>query len=378
MAFFAVSVFKKLIGILCIVYSGLYALAAFTPFINPVRFWPMTFLSLAFPVIFIGMVLVCILGFLLFKKYGWFLLLIMVLGYSNVKAIWGFHPNTTFTMQKPVGSIRILSWNVNEFLNAAIKNDTPGNPRRQMLAFIRQSNADILCFQDFATDSGKHFRSTLPFIRDSLHYPFSAFVNNFSFGIEGYGIQRNGIIIFSRLPIVDSAIIPLPNAEHYKEDFQWVTLQYKDQPFRLINVHLRSMNLHGSQALPVESQFYKPDTTLFLQKSTFSKLRYFDKVHVAQAHTIRSVIDTMQLPFVFCGDLNAVPSSYVYHQLSKGLQDAFLQTGWGLGGTYDSISPTLRIDVMLMRAPICPIQHKTFPLHLSDHYPSICDIRIKQ
>ncbi|WP_298299159.1 endonuclease/exonuclease/phosphatase family protein [Hydrotalea sp.] len=378
MAFFTKTVFKKFAGFVCIGFSAVYASSALTPFVNPVNFWPMTFLSLAFPLLLAGMTGVCLLSLLMFKKYCWLFVLVLALGYTNIRSIWGFHPNKFFSMEKPAGSIRILSWNVNEFLNAAIENDTPGNPRRQMLAFIQQSNADILCFQDFATDSGRHFRSTLPFIRDSLHYPYTAFVNNFSFGIEGYGIQRNGIIIFSRLPIIDSAIISLPNSEHFKEDFQWVTVQYGQQKLKIINAHLRSMNLHGNQALPVESQFYKPDTILFLQKSTFSKLRYFDKVHVAQTNTIQSVMDTTELPFVFCGDLNAVPSSYVYHQLSNGLQDAFLKTGWGLGGTYDSISPTLRIDVMLMRKPIIPIQHQTFPLHLSDHYPSICDVWMKE
>lgn len=371
------SFIKKTLGVLCIGLSVPYIIAIATPYINPVHFWPLTFLALAYPLVLAAMLLACGLSIPIFKKYSVFFWIVLCLGYKNILAIWGFHPNNKFTMEKPAGSVRILSWNVNEFLNAAIKNDTPGNPRRQMLSFIRQSNADVLCFQDFATDSGRYFRSTLPYIRDSLHYPYTSFVNNFSFGIEGYGIQRNGIIVFSRLPIIDSAVISLPNAEHFKEEFQWVTLQYGQQNFKIINAHLRSMNLHGNQALPMESQFYKPDTTLFLQKSTFYKLRYFDKVHVNQAKTIRSVMDTTDQPFVFCGDLNSVPSSYVYHYLSKGLQDAFLKTGWGLGGTYDSISPTLRIDVMLMRKPIQILQHKTFPLHLSDHYPSITDIKLQ-
>lgn len=378
MAFFAIAVFKKFTGIVCIGYSGVYALSVLTPFVNPIHFWPMTFLSLAFPLLLAGMIGVCLISFLLFKKYSWLFFLVLACGYTNIRSVWGFHPGKPFTMEKSAGSIRIVSWNVNEFLNASIANDIPGNPRRQMLAFIQQSNADILCFQDFATATGKKFRSTLPYIRDSLHYPYTAFVNNFSFGIDGNNLQQNGIVIFSRLPIVDSAVIPLPNPEHFKEDFQWVTIQYGQQRFRIINAHLRSMNLHSSQAMPVESQFYKPDTTLFLQKSTFAKLRYFDKVHVAQAARIRAVMDTTGLPFVFCGDLNAVPSSYVYHQLSKGLQDAFLKTGFGLGNTYDSISPTLRIDVMLLRKPIIPIQHQTFPLHLSDHYPSISDVMMKE
>jgi hypothetical protein len=180
------SFIKTTLGVLCIGLSIPYIIAIATPYINPVHFWPLTFLALSYPLVLAAMLLACGLSIPIFKKYSFFFWIGFCLGYKNILAIWGFYPNNKFTMAKPAGSVRILSWNVNEFLNAAIKYDTPGNPRRQMFAFIRQSYADVLCFQDFATDSGRHFRSTLPYIRDSLHYPYSSFVNNFSFGIENY------------------------------------------------------------------------------------------------------------------------------------------------------------------------------------------------
>ena len=49
-------------------------------------------------------------------------------------------------------------------------------------------------------------------------------------------------------------------------------------------------------------------------------------------------------PVVFCGDLNTVPASYPYYVISRGLQDAFLQFGCGLGTTMDSLPKPLRID----------------------------------
>ena len=103
----------------------------------------------------------------------------------------------------------------------------------------------------------------------------------------------------------------------------------------------------------------------------------FDKIHFEQARLIKSELNKSALPFVFCGDLNSVPASYVYQHISKNLNDAFLSTGFGFGGTYDSISPTLRIDVVLMDQRLKSTQHQTPHLHLSDHYPNLVDIQLR-
>jgi endonuclease/exonuclease/phosphatase family metal-dependent hydrolase len=75
--------------------------------------------------------------------------------------------------------------------------------------------------------------------------------------------------------------------------------------------------------------------------------------------------------------MNAVPSSFVYHQMRKGLNDAFLEKGWGFGRTYDSLSPTLRIDVLFTSPSIKTIQYHSPRLHLSDHLPIITDINLQ-
>jgi len=106
-------------------------------------------------------------------------------------------------------------------------------------------------------------------------------------------------------------------------------------------------------------------------------LAEFDAMHAEQAITIKRVLDSCNYPYVFCADLNSVPSTYVYHHLKSGLQDAFLQNGFGIGRTYDSISPTLRIDVVLLNNQLKAVQHKTPVLHLSDHYPNITDFQFR-
>ena len=44
------------------------------------------------------------------------------------------------------------------------------------------------------------------------------------------------------------------------------------------------------------------------------------------------------------GDLNDVPNSYTYFKVRGVFKDAFLEKGYGIGRTFRSLSPTLRID----------------------------------
>jgi len=366
---------KKLLFIVCSLYCLLYLVSCLTPYINPTHFWPLTFLALGFPFLLGGMLLVFLVSFFFIRKYSWVAFLILAAGYQNICSTIAFHPAHTFSTTKEAGTIRLLSWNVNQFLDSQVQWDTTGNPRRKMLKFISEMDPDILCFQDFSEFSGKGFRSTLNYIKDSLHYPYHFYSVDVRYSNNEF-VQRDGVIIFSRFPLTDTAGIKFYNEDNYNESFEFADILIQHKKIRLFNAHLRSMELHSSKAQPLESDFFKPDTALLLEKNTFRKLRYFDKIHVAQAQQIKSVLDTTFIPFVFCADLNTVPAAYGYHYISNGLRDAFLENGFGLGGTYDSISPTLRIDVVLMNKLVKPVQQYTPHLHLSDHYPNVADIKI--
>jgi endonuclease/exonuclease/phosphatase family metal-dependent hydrolase len=60
---------------------------------------------------------------------------------------------------------------------------------------------------------------------------------------------------------------------------------------------------------------------------------------------LKKFLDSCNSPLIFTGDLNSVPSSWVYKRVKdSGLKDAFQDNGFGFGRTYHSIQPALRID----------------------------------
>jgi len=370
------NIFQKIVLIICLCYSGVYLLGCLTPYINPVHFYPLTFLSLGFPFLLGGMLLILILSLFIVRKYFWLFLVIIALGFKNISAIYGFHPKKAFDLTKKPGSFRLLSWNVNYFLDCQIKSDTPNAPRRQMFQYIRETNADVLCFQDFSSFYNPQiFYPNVEYIRDSLGYPFCYFPVDHILN-EKYTPEKYGVILFSRFPITDSGSMKL-SKEGESERFGFIDIRIQGKTVRMYCAHLASMQIHVAGDKNKEASSLKSDTALILHTNTFRKLKYYERIHIDEAKTIRKSLDSITGPLVFCADLNSVPSSYVYHYIRQDMQDAFLQNGSGLGRTYDSLSPTLRIDVVFLNNQLKATQHHTARLHLSDHLPNLVDLEFR-
>ena len=369
-------IIRKTLYIACIVYAVIYLMSCFTGFISPISFFPLTFLALGFVYLTIGMLFVTLLSVFLDWKRCWIFLLIFFAGYKNINSVFAFHDRKKFDFHKKENVLRILSWNVNYFGDCQLKFDSSESIPRRMFAFIKKSNADILCFQDFSNFNAKWFRNNKNYIIDSLHYPYSYFPIDYTYN-ESWAPEQYGLCIFSRIPLSDTGRIRFKRENPLPESFCFATIHFNGAPIKIFNAHLSSMTIHGQTASPRAYNFFKADTGIILHSNTFRKLMRFDKIHTEQMEIIKHEMDLTNTSYIFCGDLNAVPSSYVYQQLSKGLDDAFLNTGFGFGGTYDSISPVLRIDVVLTEKRLQSVQHLTPHLHLSDHYPNLVDIMFK-
>ena len=76
------------------------------------------------------------------------------------------------------------------------------------------------------------------------------------------------------------------------------------------------------------------------------------------------------------GDFNDVPNSYAYHTIGKGLNNAFVEKGSGLGRTFSGISPVLRIDNIFVDKKMDVLQFNLVKKKLSDHFPIMADVEM--
>ena len=357
------------------VVTLLYFLGSLTPYINSLHFKGFTYLALFFPFLFIAMITILLVSLLLFRKYSLLLFFVLLIGYKNIFSTIGFHYPKEFVQQKEPNTFRLLSWNVDNFVNCEKRYDSPKAFRRNIVAFIKSSNADILCLQDFMNiDESKSLISNLMCLKDTLNYPYYYFPVDNQMDKPNYNY---GTIILSRYPITDSGRFAYQR-KHCPEHLIFATIKINGRLVRFYNTHLASMYLHkfGKQNYGNES-FLQDDTAIIYRGHRYQKLVYFDSVHIAQAKLVKETLNKCTIPYFFCADLNSVPSSFVYQHISQGLNDAFVQQGFGWGGTYHELSPTLRIDVVLMSKGLKATQYYSPKLQkASDHYPIITDVAL--
>ncbi|MDI9365853.1 MAG: endonuclease/exonuclease/phosphatase family protein [Flavobacterium sp.] len=361
-----------------LINAALYLLASLTPFLLYPSLKFGVLLSIGFPFLLLSSCVSAILSVYFFRKQSWLFFIVIVLGFANIHSSIAFNlaakqPNEIKNQQ----NLRILSWNVNEFINNERRADTlKSNFRRQILDFFRLANADIICLQDYRDfpEDGWNYNNR-KYIIDTLKYPF-CYISiddtlRLNHLLDGYGTA-----IFSKYPIINSGRIAY-NFKHKPEHLNFADIAFGNKKLRVYNTHFRSINLGASvRDSKVDYSFIQDDTAVIFNKGRLYRLFYFDSIHVKQAQIVKQQLNKSPLPFVFCADLNSVPSSYVYHHISSGLQDAFLQKGFGWGPTYDGLSHTLRIDVTLLSPQLKVVQHYCPKLKASDHFPLVTDIAL--
>lgn len=359
---------KKLLLILGWLLCVAFLIACFSYRIQPEKFKGITYFALGFPLLLLAIICWCITASFLYKR-GWLFFIFILPAWTNISNNVALQMVSPFVFEAKKKNLRVLSWNVNEFLIGHTFNANWRIKQNKMLAFIKKSNADILCFQDFVKSAPNDLLNIETYIKDSLHYPYYYFSED--------GISY-GTIIYSRFPIKQFGRIKYTE-KVYPESLAYIDIKINHQIIRVYNTHLRSMYLHDAD-LTINNigypEFVKEDTAFLFHSTRMERLEYFDRIHHAQSLIIKSVLDKTTTPFIFCADLNSVPSSYVYNHISKGLQDAFLQKSSGISGTYTKFSAFLRIDYILASKQINILQYYAPQMQLSDHFPILTDLQL--
>ncbi len=355
--------------LITVVMLLVYFVASLSPYISPLVFWPITFLSLGFLFIAISTFLVILIWlFVNWKASAFLFALFILVGYSNLKATVALHFFSNFNYQKDSNALRVMTWNVRYFDENIRLFDTPNSIRRQMFDFIRKADPDVILFQDYLDYQSNTMTSNISMVRDSLGYSYCYTTKDMS-GHNSYGDSDAGVGMFSKIPLTDSGKATFNIGS---ESVGYIDLLYKNRKVRILTTHLLSTGIHPSKEYSAGYRDY--DSIYAYGRSVMGRLQYYDQVHTEQAKIVKAVADESPHPVIITGDFNSVPSSYVYHLIKGNRKDVFVNKGLGLGHTYKGLSKTLRIDFMLVDQRFRVKQVATPQLNLSDHYPVIADL----
>ena len=332
-------------------YLPAYMAPSFSSFISIFGlFYPLLlFINLAF-----------VLFWLLFRlKLALISLIIILAGYNNL--FNNFHYNLFKDHIHNGTTLKVLTYNVQTF-GATDDNFSEETKRNKILYFLKNENPHITCLQEYHS-KGKTRYEPLKNMKDTLDVGTYYFESYFSPKFN----QLSGLVIFSKFGAVDKGKLKFKGSRTFGI---YADLLIGGDTVRVYNIHLASIQLEPSDidfminGGQEKKGLFTPHTLKIYEKLTDAFL-----LREQQMAFITRQLDQCHYPVILCGDFNDTPSSYVYNQISKKLDDTFKNKGKGLGQTYAGQLPFLRIDYIFKTGNINTFRYQTYQVDFSDHFP---------
>lgn len=361
--------FSKIIFLFNLIFILALGLSCLAPFTNPEISAIPALLAIFYPIL-----LLINFAFVLFwifrLRYLFIFSLIAVLASYNM-----FFKVFAFNSEKPVGSyesaMKVLSYNVRLFDQFKWTGNQNYYTRNSVFEFIHSEQPDIVCFQEFFHGTEKYFPTIGPFLEKSETKNY-----HIDYVLTRGENKHFGLATFTKYPIAGKGNLRFENSS--SNSGIYTDIVFRSDTIRVFNVHLESIKLskadHQLINDVIDPGAPSPSSGL---RVILRKLMSATKKRAEQAQIVGRFIAQSPYPVIVCGDFNDTPLSYVYHTVSKGLEDAFLETGSGIGASYADDVPFLRIDYILHSPALEPFRFKKHDVKYSDHYPVSCYFKMK-
>lgn len=217
------------------------------------------------------------------------------------------------------------------------------------IEFFNKENADVVLLQEVYSRN-----SRFKLIKDSA--------------FQNYYHEKNAIVhVFSKYPIIEFKKI-LSGEDGSTGYAAYADIDTGSDTIRFINVYLESMLLDKE----LVKQSIDVDHAEENSKVISSKLASGFLMHEKQIKQLLPIIWNSKHPIIFAGDLNSVPNSYEYQQITYWLKDAYFEVGKSSGTTFDDFKYPVRLDYIFHTKDLLATKLEVVQnVKLSDHSPVI-------
>jgi endonuclease/exonuclease/phosphatase family metal-dependent hydrolase len=321
---------------------------------------------MAYPFLLVINLLFVIFWLVLWKNYFWISVIIILIGIN----LPGKFFQLNFSKDKNrAEAISILSFNVHNFSHQSKSGSFSKEVQEKIFSFIESQDADIVCMQEF-NYIGENIYASHAQLKQRLgsnNYFFESYFNP----------KKNkvfGMATFSKYPIVNSGIF---EHEETRKFGTFIDLIYKFDTVRVYNIHLESISLNYIDysfvtGISPNDSIPKPNTTKLIGKLKKALINRTKQVLILKEH-----ISNTPYPVIVCGDFNELPNSYNYKKLAQNLNDAFIESGAGIGKTFNGNFPAFRIDYILFDPVFGSSDYSELNINLSDHFPISTELYLK-
>jgi len=339
------------------------------PVVNPTKFWPVAFFGLAYPYLLLGNALFII--YWLVRKRLWLFLSVIsiAIGWEILNQNIGLRPSRSYSYTYNPNLIKLMTYNVHNFKRYGSKNDI--STKQDILQIIKDERPDIIGFQEFYTrNKGQYdMLDSIQRIMNSNNFYFMSVVSNRSEAI--------GMALFSKFPILSHGMVQLASSRASENQCIYADVRKGDKTFRVYSVHLQSIRFDP------EDYRYLNNVSPEEGKPEGSAMRLGAKLKTAfqkrseQVFKVKNHAAACPYPYLITGDFNDTPTSYAVNQMAKGLKNAFVEKGSGLGRTYNGSFPNYQIDYIMTSPQFDVSDYHIIEKRLSDHYPVRSDVVLK-
>ncbi len=261
----------------------------------------------------------------------------------------------------PKDAITIVSYNVCSYGGNFIYE----NGLDSICSYLSKYHPDILCVQE---DRDLKREEVIEKIGAMFAYNDTTVISEKAFA----GINVLGF--YSRYPILRKEII---NYESKTNGSVAYFIKMDTDTVIIINNHLESSHLSTKDrdryTDMIEGEMGK-DTIKSETGQLIRKLTEGMKARAGHVEIIHEYIESHRdYPIIVCGDFNDTPISYARHTMAKGLTDCYVESGRGMGISFNRKGFAFRIDHMMCSSEFTPVACKIDnKMNVSDHYPMIC------
>jgi len=333
---------EKIVFVFNIIASTVLLLSFILPYLPPKTFSFLSVLSLGVPLLILLNVLFFIYWLFKVKRQLLLSLLVLVIGYLLHGSLYKFSSSKE---NEKVNDLKVMNFNVRLFnVYDWIKDE---NLPSKAIKFLKAESPDVLCIQEYHPNK----------VIDLSFYKYRYEK------LSGKSM-RYGQVILSKYPIINSGSVEFPETP---SNAIYADIVKDTDTIRIYNIHLESLRINTD----VEKLKEEGSERLFkLAGLTFKRQQFQTELFLMHKNRCSYKI-------IICGDFNNTAYSYVYRKIKGNLNDTFKEAGNGFGRTHNFKFFPLRIDFIFADEAFNVDSFKTYDEHLSDHFPIMTSLSLK-
>lgn len=333
---------EKIVFVFNTIASTILLLSFILPYLPPKTFSFLSVLSLGVPLLILLNVLFFIYWLFKVKRQLLLSLFVLVIGYLFHGSLYKI---SSSNQNENVSDLKVMNFNVRLFNVYDWIQDK--NLSSNTLKFLKAESPDVLCIQEYHPNK----EIDLSFYK----YRYEK--------LSGKSMQH-GQVILSKYPIINSGSVEFPETPN---NAIYADIVKDTDTIRIYNIHLESLRINTD----VEKLKEEGSERLFkLAGLTFKRQQFQTELFLMHKNRCSYKI-------IICGDFNNTAYSYVYRKIKGNLNDTFKEAGNGFGRTHNFKFFPLRIDFIFADDAFNVDSFKTYDEHLSDHFPIMTSLSLK-